>query len=405
MDEKKEIEEKTEELPVVEDVHMTRIDVDEDKEEHKELFVGIKTEDSKKKEQENTNNRAPKKKTNKIMYVICIAIVCLICIGAFLFYQYQQDKKARQNAYDKVYEQLKVTFKENQKDEEGNTVDVTMFEYGTQDNDPLELVDTHYGDLTCSPTVIDTMKIGTQRITYTVSLKDSYNQLVSREFTLEVKVNDTNSPIVTIKENQITITEGDTFDPLTNIESVKDSVDGNLEYVEQEKEKENESAPFYEKGWYTYTTDMDVNTPGTYYIRIEACDKNGNATDVSYQVRVKKKDPTTFEELANQTYTQALSQLTSSDTQTVHEQRNWENLNQYLGTVLYQSEQFSSQKAMEEAANAYIEENFETLTKDKPHESRPIIGSISIDTVSATLHYMQAIDEDGNVMYYFFSIT
>lgn len=405
----KENEEMTEELPVVEEikkedthVHMTPIDVDEGEVEEPPLEIGI----PKKKEapiQEETKEK-PRKPLSKKWLIVAVVLI-VSCVGVFFYVQYQKEQQARQKAYDKVYNQLKVTFKQEEKDEDGNIKDLTIYEYGTEGLDPLQLVDTHYGDVSCSPKVVDTSKVGTQKITYTVSMKDSYDQQVTKQFELDVKVNDTQSPKIEVENSKLTITEGDAFDPKENIVSVSDAIDGSLEYVEEEPEKISEQAPFYQSGWYMYTTDVDTDVPGTYHVRIKACDINGNATDASYQVTVKKKDPTSFMTIGTKTYTEALSQMTSTDDTPADASGSWEDLDSYLGNVLYRSEQFTSQDAMMSQAKTYTEKNFSELTKNKAHESRPILGSISIDTVSATVYYMSALNEDGDVMYYFFAIV
>ena len=45
------------------------------------------------------------------------------------------------------------------------------------------------------------------------------------------------------------------------------------------------------------------------------------------------------------------------------------------------------------------------LTKNKESKSLQIIGKISIDTKEATLYYMSALDDNGEVMYYFYAIV
>ncbi len=413
-EEKKDQEEHTEELPMLDDVvwhreeeedsldqpieqevHMTPITADEPLEEEKQI------------EEQSVPEKINTKKPNKKIWIILCAVLVLIVLvltGIYFWNQYQKDQAKKQAAYQKVYEQLKVTFKEDEKDDDGNLVDYTIYEYGEQARDPVDIIDTYYGEVTCSPEKIDTSKVGTVQLTYTATMQDSYGENVTRDFTLDVTVHDTQSPTIELNESSITITEGDTFDVTSNIKSVTDVIDGDLEYVETEPEKSNSSAPFYESGWYTYTSDVDTETPGKYTVRIKATDINGNSTDLAYQVTVKKKDPTSFMTISTTTCTKVLEQLSSEDSNS-SEVGKWEDLNGYLGTVLYQSEQYTSQDEMMKDGKEYLSNHFDELTKNKDAKQISVIGSITIDAKEATVYYMEALDDDGNIMYYFYAIV
>ncbi len=416
---KNERDEHTEELPMVEDVvwhhedeedslnepiqnevHMTPIEADEPKKEEP-VKKEVKKEQPKK--------QVPPKKKNQsgIKILVVILIVCVLGAGGwYLISQYQKDQAARQAAHDKVYQQLKVTFKEDEKDADGNKVDLTIYEYGEEANDPLDLVDTHYGDISCNPSTIDTSKVGTVKLTYTVSMEDSYDELVTREFSINVTIHDTQSPKIEAKESSITITEGDAFDPNENITSVKDVVDGDLEYVEKAPEKNGESAPFYETGWYTLDSNVDTETPGSYNVRIKACDINGNSTDASYSVTVKQKDPTSFMAIATKKYTKVLGTLDDGEEQGSGEIGEWTDVDGYLGDVLYKSDQYTSQDEMQSAAENYASSNFDDLTKDKASTQIGVGDTkITVEAKEATVYYMEALDDEGNVMYYFFAIV
>ena len=52
-----------------------------------------------------------------------------------------------------------------------------------------------------------------------------------------------------------------------------------------------------------------------------------------------------------------------------------------------------------------VKDHFDDLTKNKESKSLQIIGKISIDTKEATLYYMSALDDNGEVMYYFYAIV
>lgn len=428
MDENKKKDEKTEELPVVEnvvwhqeeendsldepvekEVHMTPIEADTSKIPQQETVVAHKKPIVEKTVVQKKVIKKEKKDTKKVKIItaILIGVILLGGIGYYLFSYFQASSQAKKDAYDKVYSQLKVTFKEAEKDEDGNLVDPTIFEYGSEASDPMSLVDTYYGTVTCEPSKIDTSTVGSQTITYTTSMKDSYSQEVTRDFTLEITVHDTQSPIIEFNESSITMIEEEEFDSKENIKSITDVVDGELEYVEAEPEKENKNAPFYTKGWYTVTSDLDTDTPGSYTVRVKACDINGNSSELAYTVIVKQKDPTSFMTIGTRTITSipSLSQKEESDDQAASETGDWNDLSNYLGDALYTSGQYTSQDEMMSEAKSYFESNFDELTKNKSAEPVTIIGSITIDSYKATLYYMEALDDAGNVMYYFFAIV
>lgn len=428
MDKDKKKDEKTEELPVVEnvvwheeeesdslnepvekEVHMTPIEADTSKIQKPDTVILHEKPIVEKKVVQKKVVKKDKKDTKKIGIVtgIIIGVIVIGIIGYYLFANYQANNQAKKDAYDKVYSQLKVTFKETEEDADGNLVDPTIFEYGSEANDPMDLVDTHYGEVTCNPTKIDTSKVGSQTITYTTSMKDSYSQEVTRDFTLEITVHDTQSPTIEFNESSITMIEEEEFDSKSNIKSVTDVVDGELEYVEEEPEKENKNAPFYTKGWYTITSDVDTDTPGSYTVRVKACDINGNSSELAYTVIVKQKDPTSFMTIGTRTITSipSLSQKEESDDQAASETGDWNDLSNYLGDALYTSGQYTSQDEMMSEAKSYFESNFDELIKNKSAEPVPVIGSITIDSYKATLYYMEALDDAGNVMYYFFAIV
>lgn len=347
-------------------------------------------------------------KSNKKLIIITSIIIGVILLGTLGYYfitQYTASKAAKQAAYDKIYNQLKITFVETSKDEDGNLVDPTIFEYGSEAGDPMDLVDTHYGEVTVTPEKIDTSKVGAVTLTYTASMEDSYNELVTRDFTLDVTIHDTQSPTIEFNESSITITEGDEFDAKTNIKSVSDPVDGDLEYVEEEPDKDNKKAPYYEKGWYTITSDVDTETVGNYTVRLKATDINGNSTDLAYTVTVKQKEPTQFMSIGtyNLKKITSLNQFTDPEENASSETGSWADVDNYLGNVQYKDEtQYTSQDEMVSAAQSYLKENFDSLANTTGTTS--VLG-ISLEYKQATAYYMAALDDKGEVMYYFFAIV
>ena len=122
----------------------------------------------------------------------------------------------------------------------------------------------------------DAKKAGEQKVTAIfVNEKDKE---IEAEITLEVK--DTKKPVIKLKKEKVEITAGDKFDAASNIESVKDPVDGDLKKSEDKK---------LTKNGYLITSDVNVKKAGSYTVKVTAYDVNGNKAESSYKVTVKKK--------------------------------------------------------------------------------------------------------------------
>ncbi|WP_308805790.1 hypothetical protein [Atopobium minutum] len=119
---------------------------------------------------------------------------------------------------------------------------------------------------------IDCSKLGEQTISYTLS-----NNAGKRTGSITCVVKDTQGPTCQVKKPTVKITQGDTFDPTSNIE-VKDPVDGALALVEQQPTpiKTDSTKTAYKTGWYTVT--------------ITGSDKHGNnlVGSTSYTVVVEE---------------------------------------------------------------------------------------------------------------------
>ena len=101
-----------------------------------------------------------------------------------------------------------------------------------------------------------------------------------QEFTKQVEIKDTKNPEIKFKKEKLEITEGDKFDTESNIESVKDSIDGDIK-----KSNDNKIT----KNGYIITSDVKTDKAGKYTVKIIAYDVNGNKAERSYKVTVKEK--------------------------------------------------------------------------------------------------------------------
>ena len=178
---------------------------------------------------------------------------------------------------------LKVTVKEN-----------VELEYGEKPDHSL-LFDKEQSDEDVSVKEVknfDNKKIGEQEITVIFTNTDEK----TKEETLKVTVKDTKKPVIKLKKDKLEITEGDKFDAVANIESVKDPVDGDIKKSDDKK---------LTKNGYFITSDVDTKKAGSYTVKITAYDVNGNKAESSYKVSVitKPQEPE-VQQPVNQTPTQ-----------------------------------------------------------------------------------------------------
>lgn len=200
---------------------------------------------------------------------MCVILISTVAIagGTGIYHAWKkQDEKKREAAQQAAKDSLVLELEED-----------PAIEYGEEIADPEALAMSYITDSSGDVTVanadsIDSMKIGTVNLTYTVSTKDTYGVEVSESKDLTVTVKDTKAPEITLATDAVSIQEGSDFDPLANVTGVKDPVDGDLDKAK-------------------ITVDNTVNTaePGDYTVKVKAADNNGNTTDISYAVTVTPK--------------------------------------------------------------------------------------------------------------------
>lgn len=121
----------------------------------------------------------------------------------------------------------------------------------------------------------DTKKVGQTDVVFTVCLDDT-----CKEFTQKLEIKDTKNPEIKLKKEKVEITEGDSFDPVSNIASVKDVIDGEIKKSDDEK---------LTKNGYLITSNVDTKKAGSYTVKVTAYDVNGNKAEKEYAVTVKEK--------------------------------------------------------------------------------------------------------------------
>ena len=163
--------------------------------------------------------------------------------------------------------ELKVTPAENIKVEYGEKLDNTKL-FDAKESDENVKVDKVEG--------FDAKKLGEQEITVTFS-----DGKKDKEEKLKITVEDTKKPVIEFKKELIGITAGDKLELKDNIKSVKDPVDGDLKYSDKTVEKD---------GYYIDKGKLDTKKAGTYEVKVIAVDVNGNKSEKSFKVTVKKKE-------------------------------------------------------------------------------------------------------------------
>lgn len=176
--------------------------------------------------------------------------------------------------------ELKVTLAENIKVEYGEKLDNAKL-FNAKESDENVKVDKVEG--------FDAKKIGEQEITVTFTDGNK-----DKEEKLKITVEDTKNPVIELKKESVGITAGDKLELKDNIKSVKDPVDGDLKYSDKTVEKD---------GYYIDKGKLDTKKAGTYEVKVIAADKNGNKTEKSFKVNVKKKEtakkPSTSNNIGN----------------------------------------------------------------------------------------------------------
>ena len=191
-----------------------------------------------------------------IILILSIVIVVAGGIGGYIWYQNDQKQK--------ILDSIQLTF-----------TDQTVIEYGS-DVKAEAFVDKQSGKLTVPS--LDTMKIGKQTLEYKVSKGE-----LSKTFSHEIEVKDTQLPEIKLTKESVTLDYGDQFDMKKYIESVRDKVDGDLTYVSQDKVKDDQN------NYYTYESNVNTKKAGTYKVVLKAVDKNQNKAEKTLKVTVKEE--------------------------------------------------------------------------------------------------------------------
>ena len=201
----------------------------------------------------------PSKKKLIIKLVSLVVVSSIMVISCYAYHKYD------------TYKSIKVVV--NKK---------AAVEYGRANYDINKLIKKVEGEIVSVKQDIDTKKIGKQEVVVEVKKEN-----VTKEVAFVVNVMDTTAPEVKIKEEKVTITEGDDYDLTSNVESVKDDIDGDITYLNEVKEDSN----FY----YNFSYGEDIDNVGSHEVIVNAKDKHGNVTQTKFTLEVKAKPVTVAE--------------------------------------------------------------------------------------------------------------
>lgn len=225
-------------------------------------------------------------RTMSIPIILGSAAAIATAGAAHAAYQHEEAKK-RDLSYTQMMDALGISFV---KDEAGH--EVREFEYtpgAAQNIDAL--VAEHSGTLSTNTDALDLSRTGSFLVNYTLSNTDSYGQQGYTSVQRSYVVKDTQLPVIHMAVESVSIQEGESFDPLSVVSQVSDPADGELMRVDAEPAvlTDDVSGKMYETGWYTVTSNVDVNTPGNYSVAVHAVDNHGNVSDANVPVTVNTK--------------------------------------------------------------------------------------------------------------------
>ncbi len=158
------------------------------------------------------------------------------------------------------------------------TVSTFFVEYGDSQYNVFDLFQEVEGDILFVQQNINPKKMGKQEM-----VVELFKDNVSKEIPIIVEVRDTIFPKIKLKNEFISITQGDSYNVLSDIESVYDVVDGELSY------KRCDEVDDLDKNYYTILGEFNPNRVGTYVITVKAVDKGGNVSTSSISIEVCEK--------------------------------------------------------------------------------------------------------------------
>lgn len=159
-----------------------------------------------------------------------------------------------------------------------DTVKIPTVEYGSPNYDLNKLINNVDGKIISVKKDIETNEVGKQELILVVSKGN-----ISKEIPVSVEIKDSVAPKIVIKEETVVVDQGDSIDLVDNVSEVYDDIDGDISFVESSNVTEELV------DYYTVYSDYNYNVPGTYEVIVDAVDKNGNSSSLSYNIVVNER--------------------------------------------------------------------------------------------------------------------
>ncbi len=169
--------------------------------------------------------------------------------------------------YRETYDSIKI-----------DTVKTPIVEYGSPNYDLNKLINNVDGKIISVKKDIETNEVGKQELILVVSKGN-----ISKEIPVSVEIKDSVAPKIVVKEETVVVDQGDSFDLVDNISEVYDDIDGDISFMELSNVTEDLV------DYYTVYSDYNYNIPGTYEVIVDAVDKNGNLSSLSYNIVVNER--------------------------------------------------------------------------------------------------------------------
>lgn len=127
-----------------------------------------------------------------------------------------------------------------------------------------------------------TYEVGTHVVDYSFYKEDKYEQSVSGDKQVTYVVEDTQAPVISLAETEVTVYEGSEYDLSKLVESVSDVVDGELEMIDESTDLSEHTG-----GYYKIETDYSKGSSvGEYEAKIIAVDCNGLVSEEVATIKV-----------------------------------------------------------------------------------------------------------------------
>ncbi|MBQ9059265.1 MAG: hypothetical protein IJ125_08795, partial [Atopobiaceae bacterium] len=113
-----------------------------------------------------------------------------------------------------------------------------FLEYSKKSTDALRLVECSNSEAKITTDdKLDLSHVGRQKVTYKLSISDQ-----EVEQSIEFVIRDTKAPKIKLKEEKVTINQGESYNPKKAIAYVTDEIDGDLNLVEEEPDSKGKNA-------------------------------------------------------------------------------------------------------------------------------------------------------------------